>query len=267
MIFRTVKKRLELLYFLKKLCKNWIHVLLCVYGLKNPKKIIYVLKDGTKFSIHKHPVDLEAITENWAPEWGRGYFSEFGEIRPQKIVIDIGTHIGTFAVYIAKRNPQVKVYAYEPDPSNYELLCENLELNSLHNIFPKNMAVGNRKKKVNLFAKKGRKFGTMGSSIVMKGDTTITVPCISLLDILNENKISRCDLLKIDCEGAEYEILLSQGNECYSHIESIILEFHHVKDLSYDQNDLINHLKKFGFLVKTSRSKDDKSGFLFARRP
>ena len=264
MFLSTIKIRLELLFYFQHVSKNWFHTLLCVYGLKKPKKIICLLREGTKFSIHRHPVDLVAIIESWVPQWGHGYFCEFNEIKPKNILIDVGAHIGTFSVYMKKRNPQIKVYAYEPDPSNYKLLCENIALNSLTNIFPKNIAIGDKKKTVTLYAKKGRNFGTMGSSIIRKSDVKTSIPCISLLDVLNENHISKCDLLKIDCEGAEYEILLSQGHSCFDKIDSIVLEFHRIEGFSYSENDLVNHLVKFGFNVKKTIVGSNRSGFLYA---
>ena len=109
--------------------------MLCVYGIIPSDKIICQLYNGTKISIPRHPSNLEVIVENWVPETGAHYFSNFTEILPQSVMIDIGANIGTFTLFIANKCNDLKILCYEPYKENFKHLKENIELNSFHNIF------------------------------------------------------------------------------------------------------------------------------------
>ena len=66
-------------------------------------------------------------------------------IEPGMVVVDVGAHVGYYALLAAKRvGPQGKVYAFEPDPTNYALLLKNIELNGYRNILTTGEAVSDR---------------------------------------------------------------------------------------------------------------------------
>ena len=48
-------------------------------------------------------------------------------------MFDVGAHIGLFSIFCALIHNRVKIYAFEPFPSNYNLLLYNLRLNNLLN--------------------------------------------------------------------------------------------------------------------------------------
>lgn len=45
-------------------------------------------------------------------------------------------------------------------------------------------------------------------------------------DVFIDNNIQKCDFLKVDCEGTEYEILYSPPRDIFERIESITIEYH-----------------------------------------
>ncbi|SRR6266545_2940317 len=52
------------------------------------------------------------------------------EVRPGDVVVDVGAHIGYFTLLLAALvGPKSRVFAFEPDPDNFALLCRNVELN------------------------------------------------------------------------------------------------------------------------------------------
>lgn len=66
-------------------------------------------------------------------------------------------------------------------------------------------------------------------SPIMQASSTLerrSVPCLSLCDILNQNSLNGCDLLKMDWEGSEYEILSAAPVERLARIGTVILEYH-----------------------------------------
>src|SRR3989344_3542063 len=77
------------------------------------------------------------------------------------------------------------------------------------------------------------------------------INCLSLKDIFDANSISVCHLLKMDCEGAEYEILYNAPDECFKKIKEIRLEYHnHESSQNNNGECLKNFLEKKGFTVK-----------------
>ena len=61
---------------------------------------------------------------------------------PYTNIIDIGGHIGYFAVYINQFCPNARVFSFEPEPSNYEMLVKNIKINRLEGkVIPSNSAI------------------------------------------------------------------------------------------------------------------------------
>lgn len=165
------------------------------------------------------------------------------------VVIDIGGNIGTVSIYLAKKYPFLKIYAFEPVKQNYENFLKNIELNNINKDIIKvfNLAVTKDRRDVILTSP----FNNSGASniynnfrgsgnIILNND--ISIKSITFDDIFSNNNISKCKLLKIDCEGAEYEILYSANVENLKNCEYMRAEFHGKK---YKQKDLYNHCNKF----------------------
>ena len=56
----------------------------------------------------------------------------YGDIRNETVIVDIGANIGVFSIYAATQAKNATVYAFEPVPANYELLAENIRTNGLN---------------------------------------------------------------------------------------------------------------------------------------
>jgi FkbM family methyltransferase len=90
------------------------------------------------------------------------------------------------------------------------------------------------------------------------------VRCLSLEDLMAEIGLSRIDLLKLDIEGAEYEVLASIGDEKLAGIGQIVVEFHHycVQGLlAQHTRNMVIRLKRLGFQSYTV----DAINYLFFR--
>jgi FkbM family methyltransferase len=123
------------------------------------------------------------------------------------IVLDIGAQVGVVSIYLAKKHPGIKVYAFEPVTVNYRRLLRNIEANGVTNIIAVNKAVTGDGRTVTIYGDLETNSG--GSSIYgpVVGADTHEAPSVTLAQILNEYGIGRARLLKLDCEGAEYEII------------------------------------------------------------
>lgn len=120
------------------------------------------------------------------------------------IVLDIGAHKGIVSCYIAKNYPSVVVYAFEPVRENYEAMLENIKRNKLNNVIPFNLAVTEDGRDVTIYTDPINNSG--GSTLYSSGNGQ-QVKSITVNDIMKKNRIEEIALLKIDCEGAEFEIL------------------------------------------------------------
>ncbi|MDP3790211.1 MAG: FkbM family methyltransferase, partial [Candidatus Omnitrophota bacterium] len=87
----------------------------------------------------------------------------------------------------------------------------------------------------------------------------IEIDTVSLSDIFDDNGLSHCDFLKMDCEGAEYEILYNTPLEYLKRIKSISMEYHDNGDIS----GLASFLEENGFKVTFKKNKDH---LLYAKR-
>ena len=141
-----------------------------------------------------------------------------------------------------------QVFVYEPFPSSFAILKANIRLNHAKNIRPFNLAVAGRSGKVKLFVQE-KNLG--GHSIYGNSDNFIRADSTTLKRIFNENKIGTINFLKIDCEGAEYDILLNTPDSYLKRIDRIAAEHHRVK--GHDVQELRRLLEKNGFEVVIER--------------
>src|SRR5262249_2283143 len=146
------------------------------------------------------------------------------DFHPGDIVVDVGAHVGIFAIYLAKRHPDISVLAFEPDPVNFSNLLANIAANGVTNVIPHHLAVTHDGRPFTLDTPPGHSGGAGGYHTTRDGYARSTVDSITLDQIFDRYAIARCKLLKIDCEGAEYEILTNTS--VLDRVEWLSGEFH-----------------------------------------
>jgi len=242
----------------RKIFKNWYIYPKVYYKLINDKFVIFKTKTGLRIKIRVRSTDLMALTNVWMIN---EYDIEDFEINVNDTVIDIGAHIGLFSLLVSQRCKTGKILSFEPVRENFDLLVSNLKLNHIENVLPFNMAVSKNLDKLNLFLNDDQS----AHSIFPKSSESISVESTSLQKIFEENKISSCKLLKLDCEGAEYEIIDSLPSEYLNKIQNIVMEYHSADTKPELVKNLIQKIKNAGFKIKTRPHHDDM-GFLIARK-
>ena len=180
---------------------------------------------------------------------------------PQATVIDIGANIGMFALYAAAEFGAARVYAFEPFAESFALLSRNAEQNRLAAITPVPLAIAGTAgpRELHMQGRHGvhSLFGTAGAAV--------RIECITLADAFERCAIARCDFLKLDCEGAEYEILLATPSEIYARIDRIALEYHDWIT-AHAHGELVRRFEAEGFAVRTRDHLASKTGYVFAKR-
>jgi len=159
-----------------------------------------------------------------------------------KIVIDIGANIADSAIYFVHRAAK-RVIGVEPMPKNIEIAKKNIEINNLSDKISIVLAsCSTNAGYVNIDS--GLDTG-IGSQIQDKNiEQGTTVPQVTLDDLLKEHKTQReMTVLKMDCEGCEYGVILSASDDVLKCFSDILIEYH------YGPNDLIKRLENCGFEV------------------
>jgi FkbM family methyltransferase len=150
------------------------------------------------------------------------------------IVIDIGAHIGLYTIISSKRvGANGKVVAIEADPSNFEMLNSNIKLNQLTNVTPLNYAVYSKETKVKLYLPSGEsgftKYNTIMPNWINTQEKFVEVNANTLDYLLQLNKIRQEEVnwIKIDVEGAEFEVLKGATNVLSKSKDvAILMELH-----------------------------------------
>ena len=165
------------------------------------------------------------------------------------VVIDIGGNIGMVSILLAKKYPFIKIYAFEPVYENWKNFKRNIKINNVNNIKLFNLAVAGSSG----FAKIEYYFNMNGCSSLIKNlssqwrkeisTTRNTVKTITLDDILLRFKIDKCKLLKIDCEGSEFEIFYN--SKLLNKIEYVTGETHSYDNKRNNRESLLKYLEKY----------------------
>jgi FkbM family methyltransferase len=187
------------------------------------------------------------------PEW----FPREGDT-----IIDIGAHIGAFSLRVASRFKGAKVHAVEPCADSFMYLTQNVALNGLANISTYRVALTDCNGTTQLYYDIDS--GNWGHSIVKAfSGQCEEVPADTLSNFMEENGIVRCDYMKINCEGAEFKILLNTPKEVLRRICVMLIMYHLHLAEEYTEKDLVEYLDTCGFRVKV-RNRGFGGGWIIA---
>jgi len=173
-------------------------------------------------------------------------------LRDRPVIIDIGANAGFFTLFAAYRFPGATIFSYEPIGRNYRQLKRNADLNRSFRILCFQKAVYGYCGDVTLSFDPGDSF-TTSASVFSNLDAklkTVQVPCDSLTDIFDEHRIERCSLLKLDCEGAEFEILYNCPVDYLYRIDQMAIEVHGGTTANQNMASLKNYLSSVDFKTR-----------------
>jgi len=162
-------------------------------------------------------------------------------------VLDIGANVGLFSIWVALNVPSARIFAFEAARDNFLALAENVRINRFTGISAHHYAVTDGSSD---HATLYRGFHGGIHSIrpeYRNWDPSIGSPrktekvrTITLERIFRRFEVDHVDYMKLDCEGAEYEILFSASGPTLSRIRKIVGEYH---DLGPERHG--GALKKF----------------------
>ncbi|MGN6485261.1 MAG: FkbM family methyltransferase [Thermomicrobiales bacterium] len=229
---------------------------------------IHLRRTGETFLV-RSPMDVWSVKETFIDR----LYERYGfTIEPGWTVVDIGAAIGEFTVFAA-RIPGTTVIACEPFPGSVDLLRENIALNLLENVtvIPKAVAAETGTMLLDLRGEEPLEFVSAmqraGAEALRVPEGHIAIPAIPLSEVLADTPRAHIDLLKLDCEGAEYEILMQAPAEALAAVDRIVMEYHD-RTTAHTHPELERFLTDAGFAVRSVPNvvHPDEIGYLWAAR-
>lgn len=180
----------------------------------------------------------------------RDYLQGGVELKPGQTVIDIGANIGGFALVAAQAvGDSGRVIAVEPERHTFDRLERNIAHNGFEQVTALKLAVGGAPGETMLYT-----FGNPLMSSIVPDESDAPPPegaqvveVVTLNQLIEQQQVERCDLLKMDCEGAEYDIIDSLDAATAERIGRIVMETHPVEGRTV--NGLTKRLESLGFEV------------------
>ena len=224
----------------------------------NDGQYTFKIRDYEDDPSYSHDLDYKIINETWIENVYRIHQYHFSG---DKVFVDIGANIGSVSIFVDSFNKlfenKIKVYAVEPEPNNIDLLNYNILNNSTENITVVNNAIWHEEGTVAVSNKGGN------SSIVHEIDGEFShIKAITIEQLLNKYDIKEVDVMKIDIEGAEFDLIINTPAEILAKIKYLTLEF----DKSFDGKFgiMVEKLsKQFGLEILGS---PERGGYIYANR-
>ena len=255
----TYREKIVVLLGSYKKFKNWYLCPLIYLNIIKRDFVILKTNSGLKMKMRVKSTDLMQLTTIWLT---REYEAPGFEIKDTDTIIDVGGHIGLFMLFCEQFCHKGKIYCFEPASDNYKIFLDNTKMNNFKNVFPFNIAVSKQDGKIPLYLNDD----TSGHSIFLKNSNSIQVDSITLQKIFDLNNIEKCNLLKLDCEGSEYEIIDSLPESYFSMIDKMIIEYHFAEKYPKLLTNLIKKLERTSFSVDVKKLSGDM-GLIFAIKP
>lgn len=176
-----------------------------------------------------------------------------------RTIVDIGANVGAFTIWAARRSPNAQILAVEPNPDTFDLLCRNIVLNGLGTrVLPINAAVGPAAG----FATLDLVEQSLGTRISPTGTGKVHVAVQTLPGLVAQvGMVGKLDIVKIDCEGMEYDVFGGLDPAFLAKIATLMCEYH--PEDGHEVTTLDRILRSAGFVV---RRPDTDVGVIWATR-
>jgi FkbM family methyltransferase len=250
--------------------KNWPIVLMRCFSsyIVGPRRDLVVrTKAGLTFRCPNEPRDRAPIFEVLMDDAYRlGELAELDACVPLTI-LDVGAQIGVFALEVARRFPTCRVVCYEPNPRVAPFLRRNIRDNNMSDqISVEQLAVGATSARAQLY-------DTGCSSTILQNLRPQTATSVTEVNVVAlEEVMSRlgghADLVKLDCEGSEYSIVLETPEATWHGVEMVLLEYEEPVD-GQSWSVLRKRLESLGFEVRWHEPRPTESnlGMAYLVRP
>jgi FkbM family methyltransferase len=206
--------------------------------LRSGVAVVLELRCGLRFHVRPCTGDLGVLNEAFIlnPYLSSGHI----DVPVHAVVMDIGAHIGDFSVQVAQRCPTGRVIAIEPLEEHVRILKSHVTMNGCAHVTCVHSAVGAVEGTTELKVDGAQSRRHSGSGLVEKVRQT------TLARLMDEHNVPHLDLLKLDCEGAEWDILPA-SEQVLPRIRQICMEYHNERGWTSER--LASWLRDRGYRV------------------
>ena len=245
--------------------KHWIYALSLSKDFSayvdcvEPQKINnYELVDYSKVHLQKFKLSGLEFEVASFPEEEKAILDYFKWYTPQKgdTVFDLGANCGLSVYYLSKSvGESGKVYAFEPDPINFEILLRNIKRHGLDNVIPHPKAIASENGFLEFFSE-----GTIGSTLARQSNRTTTGKILNVESISLQNACyiyGVPSFIKMDIEGAEIEVINASRELLQKNSIHFAIDTNHYKNGILTCLEIEKIFSECGYEVSTS----SESGF------
>ena len=226
---------------------NWPTLLGQMLGERvghGPERLEFVTRRGARLSCPNVPGARLPLYEQWADD-SYQVAELLAPLQGRPIqVIDIGAHVGSFAINIATRHPQARVECYEPSAQSAEYLRGNIAANGLGDRVVAHEAALSDKEGTALLDDNDA--GSVHNGLVQ--DDGRLVAGAEYLDTRHRVAVRTTtfdaavaaapappDIVKMDCEGGEYALVYASSPQSWASVSRVVMEYHPVAGQSWDE--------------------------------
>ncbi len=227
----------------KKFNLSWFQVKRLKHAAKN-KQYVHKFTKDLNIRFTDPQAFLHSVEELFIDEIYR-----FKPDNDHPRILDCGAHIGMSGLFFKHHYPGARITAFEPDTENYKIASQNFREWNLSGLEIVQKAVWIHNEQISF-----QQTHNMSSSIragnnhneeeeKTSNQNLIVVPCVRLRDLLNEP----IDFVKLDIEGAEYEVLMD-CDETIRNVKNFFIEYHGKYEDSHKLSEIFSLLTRNGFV-------------------
>lgn len=195
-----------------------------------PDELVFRVGEDLSVICPNRPGARVPVYEVFAEDTYRlGWFT--GDLGDSAVAFDIGAHIGCFSLAFARQHPAGQVEAFEASPATAVYLRRNVDHNGLSDIVHCHQVAVAAETGTLVFAD-----NVGGSSLngitAPEGAKQIEVPCVTVAEAF-ATAGTGVEVVKIDIEGAEYDMVLNSEPADWAGVRRLVMEYHDVAGHSW----------------------------------
>ncbi len=248
MFFQKVQKKMKAIRELNADATPVLPLILDSLRLQRKEYEVEHCATGISFELHPMCGDWFTFYECCIRQ---DYLPELITLKPDEQILDIGGNFGAFSMMAASKiGPGGTIHCYEPSSNSAHRINRHLQRNDIHNVRVIQSAVGADSNKVSLFLHEKSALTTTIEGTVdgrhSASRQSVEIDQISITDVLKALP-GRIALAKIDCEGAEYDIMDYIDPRDLKRIAAFSIETHKVP--GRNRQDILQKLRQNGFEI------------------